>query len=512
MVQHIAVGDQDVEGFLMGRFDEAADLFVDGARDLFGVVAGVPHVAAQEHLPLPLAVLDRAEALRHAVLGDHRPRDTRGLLDVVGRASGRVVEHQFLGRTTTEHVRELVEHLGSTLGVLLLIGEHHRVAQRPTTGQDRDLVDRVVAGQRRSHDRVATLVVGRDLALFLVHDAGALLGAGDHSVDGFVERLVGDQGLVVASREQRGLVQDVGQIRAGEPGGSLGDALQVDVGRQRLSGRMDLEDRLTALEVRRLHCDLTVETTGPQQGGVQDVRPVRGRDQDDATGDVEAIHLDQHLVQGLFPLVVTAAQTRATMAADGVDLVDEDDGRRIGLGLFEEVADARGTHTHEHLDEVRPRDREERHPRLARDRASEQGFAGSGRAVQQDALGDLGAHRGEAGGLLEELLDLLEFLDGFLGPGDVGERRLGHVLADDLGLRLAEGHEFAAAALHLVQEEEQQEQDQQDRQERHQQRDQQVLLRDLDVIAVLELPLVELGLQHLLQLHALAGDVLRGLL
>ncbi len=200
------------------------------------------------------------------------------------------------------------------------------------------------------------------------------------------------------------------------------------------------------------------------------------------------------------------------MAADGVDLVDEDDGRRIGLGLFEEVADAGGTHTHEHLDEVRPRDREERHPRLARDRAGEQGLAGSGRAVEQDSLGDLGTHRGEAGGLLEELLDLLEFLDSFLGPGDVGERRLGHVLADDLGLRLAEGHEFAAAALHLVEEEEQQEQDQQDRQERHQQRDQQVLLRDLDVIAVLELALVELGLQHLLQLHALAGDVLRGLL
>jgi len=64
------------------------------------------------------------------------------------------------------------------------------------------------------------------------------------------------------------------------------------------------------------------------------------------------VHLDEQLVQGLFPLIVTAAETRAAMAADRVDLVHEDDARRGLLGLLEEVTHARGADADEHLDEV----------------------------------------------------------------------------------------------------------------------------------------------------------------
>merc|ERR1719258_242192 len=56
-------------------------------------------------------------------------------------------------------------------------------------------------------------------------------------------------------------------------------------------------------------------------------------------------------------------------AADGVDLVDEDDARRVLLRLAEEVTHARGTHADEHLDELGARGRDEGHARLARDRA-----------------------------------------------------------------------------------------------------------------------------------------------
>ena len=58
----------------------------------------------------------------------------------------------------------------------------------------------------------------------------------------------------------------------------------------------------------------------------------------------------------------------------------------------------------------------------------------------------------------------------------------GRVLADELGLALAELHDAVAAALHLVHEEEQQAQDEQDRQEADEQRDQQALVVDLDVV------------------------------
>jgi hypothetical protein len=48
---------------------------------------------------------------------------------------------------------------------------------------------------------------------------------------------------------------------------------------------------------------------------------------------VEAVHLDEHLVEGLLALVVPAAHAGAAVAADGVDLVDEDDRGGVLLGL-----------------------------------------------------------------------------------------------------------------------------------------------------------------------------------
>src|ERR1041384_3017233 len=101
------------------------------------------------------------------------------------------------------------------------------------------------------------------------------------------------------------------------------------------------------------------ETAGAQQRGVEEVGPVGGRDQDDPTLGVEAVHLDEQLVERLLALVVTAAHAGAAVPADGVDLVDEDDGRRVGLGLLEQVADAAGADTDEHLDEVGTGDRVE---------------------------------------------------------------------------------------------------------------------------------------------------------
>jgi hypothetical protein len=164
-----------------------------------------------------------------------------------------------------------------------------------------------------------------------------------------------------------------------------------------------------------------------------------------------------------------------------VDLVDEDDRRGVRLRLLEQVAHAAGTDTDEHLDEVRAGDRVERHAGLTGDRPGEQRLAGAGRAEQQHALGDLRADGLVLDRVLQEVLELLQLLDRLVGAGDVGERRLGGVLADDLGLGLAEGHDPAATALHGVEQPEQQEQEEDERQEAHQQADQQVVLGDVRV-------------------------------
>ncbi len=99
---------------------------------------------------------------------------------------------------------------------------------------------------------------------------------------------------------------------------------------------------------------------GPQQRGVEHVGPVGGRDEDDALVGLEAVHLDQELVQRLLALVVAAAQAGAAVAAHRVDLVHEDDAGRVLLALLEQVPNTGGADADEHLDEVGARDREER--------------------------------------------------------------------------------------------------------------------------------------------------------
>ena len=155
---------------------------------------------------------------------------------------------------------------------------------------------------------------------------------------------------------------------------------------------------------------------GPQQRRIEHVGPVGGGDQDHALVGLEAVHLDQELVQRLLALVVAAARAGAAVAADRVDLVHEDDAGRVLLALLEQVAHARGAHADEHLDEVGARDREERHVGLAGDGLGQQRLAGARRADQQHALGDLAAELLELLRVLQELDDLPQLFLGLVRP------------------------------------------------------------------------------------------------
>ena len=216
---------------------------------------------------------------------------------------------------------------------------------------------------------------------------------------------------------------------------------------------MDLEDLFAAQHVGIGHHHLAVETAGPQQRRVQHVGTVGGGDQDDAFIGLEAVHLDQQLVQGLLALVVAAAQAGAAMAADGVDFVDEDDAGRVLLALFEHVADAGRADADEHLDEVGARNGEERHIGFAGDGAGEQGLAGARRADQQHALGNFAAQALEFLRVLEEFDDLLKLLLGLVDTGDILEGHPTGLFGQQAGPALAEPHGLSPGRLHLAHEE-----------------------------------------------------------
>ena len=228
------------------------------------------------------------------------------------------------------------------------------------------------------------------------------------------------------------------------------DGAGLHVRRERHLAHVHLEDLLAPEHVRVRHHHLAVEAARPEQGRVQHVRPVGGRDQDHALVGLEAVHLHEELVEGLLALVVAAAEACAPVPADRVDLVDEDQAGRVLLALLEHVAHPARADAHEHLDEIGARDREERHVGFARDGASQQGLAGAGRADQQDALRDLAAEALELLGVAQVLDDLLKLLLGFVDAGDVVEGHAALALGQQPCARLAEAHRLAAARLHLA--------------------------------------------------------------
>ena len=227
------------------------------------------------------------------------------------------------------------------------------------------------------------------------------------------------------------------------------DHLEVDVGRERHLAHVHLQDLLAADEVGVRDHDLAIEAAGPQQRRVEHVGPVGRRNDDNAFVLLEAVHLDEQLIERLLALVVAAAEARAAMPADRVDFIDEDDAGRVLLGLLEHVAHAARADADEHFDEVGAGNGEERHVGFARDRARGQGLAGARRADEQHAARDAPAELLELLRIAQEFDDLLQVLLGLVDARDVLESDAPLRLGQKLGLRLAEAHRLAGAALHL---------------------------------------------------------------
>ena len=110
----------------------------------------------------------------------------------------------------------------------------------------------------------------------------------------------------------------------------------------------------------------------------------------------------------MFALVVTATHPGATVATDGVDLIDEDDTWRVLLSLDEEVSNTRRAHSHEHLYEVGTGDAEERNTGLTRDSFRQEGLSCSRGTNQEHSLGKTSSEAGKLLWIFKELDNLLK--------------------------------------------------------------------------------------------------------
>ena len=157
---------------------------------------------------------------------------------------------------------------------------------------------------------------------------------------------------------------------------------------------MHVENRAAALQVGRADQHLPVEAARAKQGRVEILQPVRRAHHDDLVARAEAVELDEQLVQRLVLLAVE--RRAAARLPDRVELVDEDDRRRVLARLVEELADACRAETGEHLDERRRALRVEARARLVRDGLRGERLAGPGWPVEEDALRHARAERLEA--------------------------------------------------------------------------------------------------------------------
>ena len=267
-----------------------------------------------------------------------------------------------------------------------------------------------------------TLVIRRNQLLFVAHHSAAALRTGHHAINSLIEGLVRN-GLLVDPRGQQGrFVKHVGQICTRETRGFSGQHSEVDALGHRLALGVNLKNLLSALHVRGIDLNLTVKTSRTQQRRVQNIGAVSRSNQNHVGFGIKTIHLHEQLVERLFALVVTAAHASPTVSSNSINLVHEDDGRRVLFGLFEQVANTRGANADKHFDKVRTGDGIERNVGFASNGPGQQCLSGPWRAVEQDALGNLRAHLQELLRVLEELLDFVKFFNGFIRTSNVLKR------------------------------------------------------------------------------------------
>src|SRR5690606_12048156 len=112
----------------------------------------------------------------------------------------------------------------------------------------------------------------------------------------------------------------------------------------------------------------------------------------------------------LFTLIVSTAEACATLAADCVNFIDENDTRCVFLSVFEQITNSGSPDTDEHLNKIRTTDREERNACFSGNSTSQEGFTGTRRSDKQNTFWNAGADVCESARIFQEINNFYKFL------------------------------------------------------------------------------------------------------
>ena len=157
-------------------------------------------------------------------------------------------------------------------------------------------MDRSGIALARSHQGVADLVVSDDPAFILRYGRIFLLVTGNNGLNALLQISLGYNAASHADGTERALVDNVRKLGTAGSDSCSRDGVKVNRLIHLDIFSMYPKDRLTAFEVRELHRDPPVETARSQEGLIEGLRTVCGRQDHNTLSSVESVHLCKKLV------------------------------------------------------------------------------------------------------------------------------------------------------------------------------------------------------------------------
>src|ERR1700761_2041750 len=200
------------------RAQDGGDFLVDQPLGVLGVTAwcGEPGVA----------VADRSDLVAEAEVADHLGGQGGGGGQVVGGAGRCLAADQAFGGPATEADGEGLGQIAFPVQSAVVGGKHFGQPQGLPRAQDGDPADRVGVRGQGGDQSVAGLVDG-DGGEVAGGQGAAAPGAEEHAIAGAGEVGGGEARATVPDGGEGGLVDEVGQVRAGESGGGGGDLIEI---------------------------------------------------------------------------------------------------------------------------------------------------------------------------------------------------------------------------------------------------------------------------------------------
>ena len=172
---------------------------------------------------------------------------------------------------------------------------------------------------------------------------------------------------------------------------------------------MENETLLTA--VWEWELNLSIETSGTKEGGIESIGTVSSHDNLDINGLIETIHLLEEFDKNTLDFTISSCVSIVSLGGDGIDLINEDNRWRIFLCHPEDVSDHTGALTEILLDELGTDHADDRGVRVMGDSLSEHGLTGTWGSIKKDTTGrvdtDLGVELRVSKRKLNSFSDLL---------------------------------------------------------------------------------------------------------